>query len=86
MGARLGGGVGGADTDLTRTGTDGHGRTRMDTGGTRGDTDGVGMLIYSVGEISAYLKALLEQDEQLGDVWVSGEVSNCRPAPSGRRI
>lgn len=41
------------------------------------------MLIYTVAEISSYLKSLLDQDELLGDVWVSGEVSNCRPAVSG---
>jgi exodeoxyribonuclease VII large subunit len=41
------------------------------------------MLIYTVSEISSYVKSLLDQDELLGDVWVSGEVSNCRPAASG---
>ncbi len=39
--------------------------------------------VLTVSELTAYIKALLEQDELLADVWVMGEVSNCRPATSG---
>ncbi len=39
--------------------------------------------VLSVSELTAHIKALLESDELLADVWVTGEVSNCRPAASG---
>jgi len=41
------------------------------------------MLIRSVSEITAYIKALLDGDELLADLWVAGEVSNCTRAASG---
>lgn len=41
------------------------------------------MNAYSVTALSDHIKAILEDDPELGDVWVEGEVSNCRPAASG---
>jgi exodeoxyribonuclease VII large subunit len=41
------------------------------------------MTPLSVSQLSAYIKALLDEDPALADVWVEGEVSNCRPAASG---
>ncbi len=41
------------------------------------------MPIYTVSQISRYLKESLESDMLLGDLWVTGEISNYRPAPSG---
>lgn len=40
-------------------------------------------LIVSVGELTAYLKQLLERDEILSDVMVRGEISNLRRPSSG---
>ena len=37
----------------------------------------------SIAELSAHIKDLLEGDPLLEDVWVEGEVSNCRPYASG---
>jgi len=37
--------------------------------------------IYTVSELSALLRALIE--DTFGDVWVAGEISNARRAPSG---
>jgi exodeoxyribonuclease VII large subunit len=37
--------------------------------------------IWPVRELVGRVRELVEQ--QLGDVWVEGEISNCRPAPSG---
>lgn len=37
--------------------------------------------IFPVGDLVARVRGLLEQD--YGDVWVEGEISNFRPAPSG---
>ncbi len=37
--------------------------------------------IWPVRELVAGIRELVEQD--YGDVWVEGEISNCRPAPSG---
>ena len=37
--------------------------------------------IFSVGELTAVVRGLLE--DVFGDCWVSGEISNCRRAPSG---
>ncbi len=39
--------------------------------------------ILTVGEITAYLQALLEADPLLADVWLRGEVSNWKQATSG---
>jgi len=39
--------------------------------------------IYSVSDLTAYIKALFDDEPVLADVWVRGEVSNCRPAASG---
>ncbi len=41
------------------------------------------MLIRSVSDITAYIKALLDGDELLADLWVAGEVSNSSRAASG---
>ncbi len=41
------------------------------------------MNAYSVSGLTAYIKSLFDEDPELGDVWVEGEVSNCRPAASG---
>lgn len=41
------------------------------------------MLLLTVSEINAHLRALLESDELLGDIWVQGEVSNFKRASSG---
>jgi exodeoxyribonuclease VII large subunit len=41
------------------------------------------MSTYTVSALSAYIKALFDEDPVMGDVWVEGEVSNCRPAVSG---
>jgi len=37
--------------------------------------------VYTVGEITRYIKRLMEEDEALQDIWVRGEISNFR-APS----
>src|SRR5512141_2341963 len=37
----------------------------------------------SVSQVTAYIKSLFTMDNLLTDVWVSGEVSNFRPASSG---
>src|SRR5438309_6966539 len=39
--------------------------------------------IFSVTQISRYLKELMETDEILQDVWVRGEISGCRTYGSG---
>ena len=39
--------------------------------------------IFSVTQISRYLKELMETDEILQDVWIRGEISGCRTYPSG---
>ena len=41
------------------------------------------MPIYSVSQVTLYVKESLEQDHLLSDLWISGEVSNLRAAPSG---
>jgi exodeoxyribonuclease VII large subunit len=38
---------------------------------------------WSVSEINRYLKELIEEDENLQDIWVQGEVSNLSRPPSG---
>ncbi|KUK11000.1 MAG: Exodeoxyribonuclease 7 large subunit [Clostridia bacterium 41_269] len=39
--------------------------------------------IYSVGEVTKYIKKLLERDINLANVWVRGEISNFKHHPSG---
>ena len=39
--------------------------------------------IYSVSDITAYIRAVLESNENLMDVWVSGEISNLSRPKSG---
>jgi len=39
--------------------------------------------VRSVGQIVRYLRDLLDQDRQLADVWIGGEVSNLTRASSG---
>src|SRR5438270_2426101 len=39
--------------------------------------------VFSVTQISRYLKELMETDEVLQDVWVRGEISGCKTYPSG---
>ncbi len=39
--------------------------------------------VYSIGELTAYIKALFEEDALLGDVWLQGEVSNFKLHTSG---
>ena len=41
------------------------------------------MPIYTVSQVAQYVKESLEQDHLLADLWISGEVSNLRAAPSG---
>lgn len=43
----------------------------------------LGPRVYSVSAITAYIKERLEVDLTLQDLWVEGEISNWRPAPSG---
>lgn len=39
--------------------------------------------VYSVSAITTYIKERLRADPTLRDLWVEGEISNWRPAPSG---
>jgi exodeoxyribonuclease VII large subunit len=39
--------------------------------------------IYSVGEVTGYLRDLLETDALLGNIWIRGEISNCKHHTSG---
>jgi len=39
--------------------------------------------VYSVSAITAYIKAQLETDLTLQNLWLEGEISNWKPAPSG---
>jgi exodeoxyribonuclease VII large subunit len=41
------------------------------------------MQVYSAGEIGEYLRGLLADDDVLGDVWVTGEITNLTRAQSG---
>ncbi len=41
------------------------------------------MTPLTITELNAYIKALIDGDPVLADVWVEGEVSNCKPAASG---
>ncbi len=38
---------------------------------------------YKVSQINAYIKGMFEQDVLLSNLWVEGEVSNCKYHPSG---
>jgi len=39
--------------------------------------------VYSVSDLNAYIRALLESNENLMDIWVSGEISNLSTPSSG---
>jgi exodeoxyribonuclease VII large subunit len=39
--------------------------------------------VYSVSQVTAYIKARFSEDPLLGDLWVSGEISNFKQATSG---
>src|SRR6266699_1101861 len=39
--------------------------------------------VLSVSQVARYLKELLEIDDILQDIWVQGEVSDCKTYPSG---
>ncbi len=39
--------------------------------------------VWSVSQVSRYLKEVLETDDILQDVWVQGEISDCKTYPSG---
>lgn len=41
------------------------------------------LYVFSISQLSRYLKDLLERNDILQDVWVQGEVSDCRTYPSG---
>ena len=41
------------------------------------------MPVYSVTQVTRYLRESLEHDSLLGDLWISGEVSNLRVVRSG---
>ena len=41
------------------------------------------MAIYSVSQVTRYLRELLESDPQLNDLWVAGEVSNLTTSQAG---
>jgi len=47
------------------------------------DLNETSISIYSVGDLNAYIRALLESNENLIDIWVSGEVSNLSQPRSG---
>ena len=41
------------------------------------------MPVFTVSQVTQYLKDSLQQDPLLADLWISGEISNLRPYPSG---
>ena len=41
------------------------------------------MKIYSISQITRYIKAVLEEDVILGDIWLEGEISNAKAHSSG---
>ncbi len=45
--------------------------------------DDPGPRVYSVSAITAYIKKRFDVDLMLQDLWLEGEISNWRPAPSG---
>ncbi|MDK2980906.1 MAG: exodeoxyribonuclease large subunit [Chloroflexota bacterium] len=44
---------------------------------------GLPVNIYSVSDLTAYIRAILESNENLMDIWVSGEISNLSQPKSG---
>lgn len=44
---------------------------------------GYSLQIFSVGQVTRYLKGVLASDEALCDLWVAGELSNVSPSPAG---
>ena len=42
-----------------------------------------GFAVLRVGDVTAYVKALLGSDDVLGDLWVRGEVSNLSRSTAG---
>ncbi|MDO9546907.1 MAG: exodeoxyribonuclease VII large subunit [Pelolinea sp.] len=47
------------------------------------DQSGTSDLVYSVSDLNAYIRALLESNENLINIWVEGEVSNLSQPRSG---
>jgi len=47
------------------------------------DVSGFETQVYSVSDLNAYIRALLESNENLIDIWVSGEISNLSRPRSG---
>ncbi|MHB0870343.1 MAG: exodeoxyribonuclease VII large subunit [Chloroflexota bacterium] len=41
------------------------------------------MQIYEVGQVTGYIKQLMDYDELLADLWIHGEISNFSRSPSG---
>lgn len=41
------------------------------------------MLLLTISQVNAHLRALLESDELIADIWVKGEISNLKRAGSG---
>ena len=41
------------------------------------------MPVYTVSQITQYMRESLEQDSLLADLWIGGEVSNFKTYPSG---
>ncbi len=41
------------------------------------------MSVFSVSDLTGYIKGLLEGDSKLANLWVKGEISNCKQAVSG---
>ncbi len=39
--------------------------------------------IYAISEVNKYVKHLLDEDYSLTNIWISGEISNCKYYPSG---
>jgi len=44
---------------------------------------GLLMNVYSVSDLTAYIRAVLESNENLADIWVAGEISNLSQPKSG---
>lgn len=47
------------------------------------DTTAFSQSVYSVSDLTAYIRAVLESNENLANVWVSGEISNLSRPASG---
>lgn len=41
------------------------------------------MQVYEVGQVTDYIKQLLEYDEAMGDLWIHGEITSLSRSPSG---